>query len=89
MQTRLPAQEAAPARLLERDAELATLASLVDRAAAGTAGVAVVEGPAGIGKSRLAAEARARAAAQGFRVLAARGGQLEREFAFGVVRQIF
>lgn len=75
--------------LLERDGEIAALDALVKRAAAGEAGVALVEGPAGIGKSRLLMEARQRAARAGFRELLARGGVLEREYAFGVVRQLF
>ncbi|MGH2358042.1 MAG: ATP-binding protein, partial [Candidatus Limnocylindria bacterium] len=49
----------------------------------------VIEGPAGIGKSSLLAVARAEAAARGFRVLHAAGGELEREFPHGVVRQLF
>ena len=49
----------------------------------------LVRGPAGAGKTRLVQEACRRAAAAGFGVLRARGGQLEREFAFGVVRQLF
>src|SRR5206468_2428569 len=48
----------------------------------------VLEGTAGIGKTRLLTETRTLAARQGFRVLAARGSELEREFAFGVVRQL-
>jgi len=48
----------------------------------------VVEGPAGIGKTVLLAAGREAAECQGFRVLRARGGELEREFAFGVVRQL-
>lgn len=75
--------------LLERDEELASLDALIDEAAAGQARVALIEGPAGIGKTRLVAEARERATARGFRVLAAQGGELEREFSFGVVRQLF
>ena len=51
--------------------------------------MAVVEGSAGIGKTRLLAEARAIAASMGFQVLSARGGELERDFAFGLVRQLF
>jgi DNA-binding CsgD family transcriptional regulator len=76
-------------RLLERERELASLDALIEGAVAGEAHVALVEGPAGIGKTRLVAEARRRAADTGMQVLAARGGELEREFAFGVVHQLF
>ena len=48
----------------------------------------MVEGPAGIGKTVLLAVARDAAEGEGFRVLRARGAELEREFAFGVVRQL-
>ena len=48
-----------------------------------------IEGPAGIGKSRLLAESRRRAAERELLVLSARGGELERDFPFGVVRQLF
>jgi ATP/maltotriose-dependent transcriptional regulator MalT len=75
--------------LLERDRELSALRALVRAAAQGDAGLAVVEGPAGIGKTRLLSEARREAATAGVRVLSARGGELERELAFGVVRQLF
>ena len=46
-------------------------------------------GPAGIGKSSLLADARVSAEAAGTRILRARGGELEREYGFGVVRQLF
>ena len=49
----------------------------------------VVDGPAGIGKSVLLRAARDAARGRGFRVLRARGAELERGFAFGVVRQLF
>ncbi len=75
--------------LLERDAELATLAAMVAAARAGEGQLVAIEGSAGIGKTRLLAEARAAAAEAGLDVLAARAGELEREFAFGVVRQLF
>ena len=48
----------------------------------------VVEGPAGVGKTALLAEARAIAESSGMQVLRSRGAELEREFAFGVVRQL-
>ena len=51
--------------------------------------MALVEGPAGIGKTRLLAEARVRGQEAGARVLFARAGELERDFPFGVVRQLF
>jgi DNA-binding CsgD family transcriptional regulator len=76
-------------RLLERDREVALLEELVDGAAEGDARLAIVEGPAGIGKTRLVTQARAQGAAVGMRVLTARGGELEREFPFGVARQLF
>jgi DNA-binding NarL/FixJ family response regulator len=76
-------------RVLERERELAVLDGLVEGAAAGRAQVGLVEGAAGIGKSLLLAELRSRAESEGFRVLAASGSELEREFPFGVVRQLF
>src|SRR5262249_53096860 len=48
----------------------------------------VVEGPAGIGKTSVLAEARARAAESGMHVLAARASELEQTFSYGVVRQL-
>ena len=48
--------------LLERDRELAALDRLIADAEDGRGRVALIEGPAGIGKSRLLAEARTRAA---------------------------
>ena len=47
------------------------------------------EGPAGIGKTRLLGVLRERAAEAGAELLDARAGVLEREFGFGVVRQLF
>jgi DNA-binding CsgD family transcriptional regulator len=73
--------------LLERDAELAALRSAVESARGGDGRLVVVEGPAGIGKTRLLSEARSLAAE--FEVLSARAGELESDFAFGIVRQLF
>ena len=75
--------------LLEREAELGTIASALAEARDGSGRVLLVEGPPGIGKTRLLAEARASAETAGMRVLAARGGELERTFPYGVVRQLF
>jgi DNA-binding CsgD family transcriptional regulator len=74
--------------LLERDAELAELDALVADAAAGSGRLVLIEGPAGIGKSGLLAGLRERARPT-LQVLQARAGELEREFAYGVVRQLF
>ena len=60
-----------PARLLGRDAELQTLVACLDRARGGSAAVAVLEGPAGIGKTRLVDEVVARAGRGRFRCLRA------------------
>ncbi|MFI7589922.1 BTAD domain-containing putative transcriptional regulator [Spongisporangium articulatum] len=75
--------------LMDRDVELRELQAAVADALAGQARCLVVEGPAGIGKTRLLAEARRLAADSGGRVLFARGSQLEREYGFGAVRQLF
>jgi predicted ATPase len=78
-----------PAALLERERELelghAALRAVGERAGC----VLVIEGTAGIGKSRLLESARSRAAQLGFRVLSARATELEEGFPFGVVRQLF
>jgi DNA-binding CsgD family transcriptional regulator len=50
--------------------------------------VVVVEGPAGIGKSRLLAAACEEAGRAGMRVLRARGAELEREVSFGVAVEL-
>jgi predicted ATPase len=75
--------------LLERDAEVSVLGTLVAQAARGGGGVGLIEGPPGIGKTRLVAEARRLAVDAGMRCLSARGGPMERAFPFGVVRQLF
>jgi DNA-binding CsgD family transcriptional regulator len=77
------------APLLGRDSELATLSALMADARSGEGRLAIIEGGAGIGKTRLIAEARTSAAAHGFEVLTARAGELECDYAFGVVRQLF
>ena len=49
----------------------------------------MIEGPAGIGKTSILAEGRARAEDSGLTVLQARGSELESAFSFGAVRQLF
>jgi DNA-binding CsgD family transcriptional regulator/tetratricopeptide (TPR) repeat protein len=80
---------ATAAPLLERGEELAQIASALADARAGRGRFIVVEGPPGIGKTAVLSAARREAAAGAMRVLRSRGTELEREFAFGVVRQLF
>ncbi len=75
--------------LVDRDAELAALGRIAAQAADKLGGLAVVEGPAGIGKSRLLQAHREQLRERGVRVLGARGGELEADVPFGVVRQLF
>jgi DNA-binding CsgD family transcriptional regulator len=77
------------AHLYERDAELDLLRSARTQAATGRGGLVMVEGAAGNGKSALLALAADQAAASGLRVQRARGSELERGLAFGVIRQLF
>jgi DNA-binding SARP family transcriptional activator len=75
--------------LLERERELQALDALIGAACRGSGQLVQVEAAAGGGKSQLLAAARAHARRAGMRVLVARGSELEREFAYGVVRQLF
>ncbi len=80
---------AIPFELLERERELQSLTAAIDGARERAGSVALVVGPPGVGKSGLLARARAVAREFEMQVLEARGAQLERGFAFGVVRQLF
>ncbi|MGW3134906.1 helix-turn-helix transcriptional regulator [Streptomyces sp. NPDC001139] len=75
--------------LFERERESAEIAAAVGAASQGHGGLLLIEGPAGIGKTRLLAQARTAAAESGLDVVRARASELERGFAFGVVRQLF
>jgi len=77
------------APLAERDHELAVFQESIEAVAAGASRLVMLEGPAGIGKTRLLAAVRERSSAAGLQTLAARGSELERSFAFGAVRQLF
>src|SRR5439155_24955953 len=83
----------APARwqpeLLERDQELERLDQLLGEARRGEGRLVLIEAAAGMGKTRLVERVRSRAPRAGMRVLAARATELEQEFPYGVVRQLF
>lgn len=74
--------------LVERRGELAALGELVAAAQAGAGGVALIQGPPGIGKTALADRLAALGAASGMEVLVARGSVAESGVAFGIVRQL-
>ena len=69
--------------------ELKQLRALCGVASAGHGAAIAVEGPAGVGKTALLGAARNAGEQAGMRVLSASGAELERELAFGVVRQLF
>ena len=72
-------------RLWGRASEIEALDRRLDLAAMGVRQVAFLEGEAGIGKSRLLAEARASAEDRGFRVFQGRCEELERHRPFGAL----
>ena len=81
------ARENAP--LLERQGELEVVRDALDRLADGQGSMLLIEGPAGIGKTRLLTAATEHARSRGVPVLEARAGQLEREMPFVVPRELF
>lgn len=74
--------------LVDRQHELAVLVASLDDAAEHAGRALVLQGPAGIGKSRLLAAAASIASERGMRVLRARANQAEREFSFGLILQL-
>ena len=80
---------ASPVGLLEREHEVEDVQAVLRDASKRAGRAVVIEGAAGLGKSRLLKLAGARASELGFRVLGARGTELEQGFPFGVVRQLF
>ena len=76
-------------QLFEREAERAQLTSALERAREGVGTVALLAGPAGVGKSSLLEAAKVEAPELGLNVAAATASPLEREFAFGVALRLF
>ncbi|HKJ36184.1 MAG TPA: AAA family ATPase [Solirubrobacterales bacterium] len=74
--------------LLERGDERRRLAEALFAAREGAGTILIFEGPAGIGKSRLLAEASGLADEAGLEGRRARATELERGYPFGVVRQL-
>lgn len=72
--------------LLERARDLAAIARIAAAACRGEGAALLIEGEAGIGKTSLLESTAAHPA--GMRVLAARGGDQERELVFGIARQL-
>ena len=75
--------------LLERDEEMRVLDDALAAARGGTGHLVLVEGHAGIGKSRLLDAVVAGARDHGATVLRARASELEADFAFGIALQLF
>ena len=75
--------------LLNRGDEIVALEAALNRAATGSGAVVLLEGAAGTGKSALVDRARGLAQVARLKVLTARGGELERDYPFGVMRQLY
>jgi DNA-binding CsgD family transcriptional regulator len=76
------------AALLEREPELKEFGNTLAEARQGRGRVVFVEAPAGLGKTTLLNAASERGAKEGFLCLRARATELERDFAYGCVRQL-
>ena len=74
--------------LLERDATLHAIDELLEGASAGGGRALLIEGHAGMGKTRLYEAALDAARTRGMRVLRAAGAELESDIAFGVAAQL-
>jgi DNA-binding CsgD family transcriptional regulator len=81
--------ELAVTALLEREQELAEFETLLAEVEAGRGCAVAIEAGAGLGKTRLLREARKAGADAGMSVLFARATELEQDFPFALVRQLF
>jgi len=75
--------------LLERDDALARIDESLREASAGRGSLLVLVGTAGIGKTRLVLAAGRHGSDLGLTTLSARGSELEQDFAYGLMRQLF
>ena len=76
------------AALLERERELTAFTDVLSEARQGRGQVVLVEAPAGLGKTSLLKAVSETATEAGFISLRARASELERDFAYGCVRQL-
>jgi predicted ATPase len=76
-------------RLLDRDGELATLAAVLTSACRGRGGIVLLEGAAGVGKTALMGATASLARERGMQIFSAQGGELEQEYPFGLIRQLY
>ena len=74
--------------LLEREHELGVIDRQLTDACAGSGSLLVIEGPAGIGKTALLRAAMDMGRERGMNVVYGRGGVLEQQIDYGVVRQM-
>lgn len=77
------------AYVLERDSETTVLGKLISRAASGRGSLVAIEGPAGIGKTRLVAHVRQQASNSGWRVLDTRCTPMSNTIGYCVLRDWF
>ena len=75
--------------LLERESELAEIERACGVVEGGEGACILITAPGGLGKTELIARARSAAGERSMATLWAGGAELEREFAFGVARQLF
>lgn len=79
----------ASTELLEREEELAGIEQVLGTAIEGAGGLLTIEGEAGAGKTTLLEATAEFGVRAEMLVLRARGGEYERDFPYGVVRQLF
>jgi DNA-binding CsgD family transcriptional regulator len=85
----LPGASRSRGPLLERGFALEAIADAIERARAGRGSAILVQGRHGLGKSHLLASAKTLARQEGLRVLSGAGLELEQDFDYGVVLQLF
>jgi DNA-binding CsgD family transcriptional regulator len=86
--SRAEVEDSGSATLLERDLELTELGDALKQAQRGRGQVVLIEAPAGLGKTSLLRAACRVAEETGFTCLRARATELERDFAYGCIRQL-